>query len=382
LTSLRIIYFGTYRKNYARNRLMIDRLRSQGFDVVECHATLWKGLEDREQVARGGWLSPAFWLRAVRAYFHLIRSYFKAGDYDIMVVGYPGQADMPLARLLTWLRRKPLVWDIMMSIYLIALERKVDDHSPLSARLIHFVESLAIRLPDLLIVDTPEYASWYEKTYGVSEDKIRLLPLGADDRVFYPQPTNDVQPAKDRFRCVYYGTYIPNHGVQYILEAARLLQDHPEITFELIGRGPQLEAMQSLARDYGLSNVTFIEWLEEPELVKRVAQADVCLGTFGCTPQSLMTMQHKIQEGLAMARPLINGDSPVMRRSLQHGEHIYLCERENPQSLANAILDLQANPELRKRLAQKGYEYYVENLSMEKLAIKLAGYMREAAVRR
>lgn len=83
-----------------------------------------------------------------------------------------------------------------------------------------------------------------------------------------------------------------------------------------------------------------------------------------------------------MARPLINGDSPVMRRSLQHGEHIYLCERENPQSLANAILDLQANPELRKRLAQKGYEYYVENLSMEKLAIKLAGYMREAAVRR
>ena len=46
-----------------------------------------------------------------------------------------------------------------------------------------------------------------------------------------------------------------------------------------------------------------------------------------------MTIQNKIYEGLAMARPVVTGDSPTVRVVLQHGVNVWLCDRERPESL-------------------------------------------------
>ena len=346
-----------------------------GVEVVECHAALWKGLEDREQVAGGGWLKPGFWVRAISAYLRLIWRYLHVGRYDVLVVGYPGQPDIPLARLLSWLSRKPLVYDVMMSIYLIAQERGLEQSSSFSVRLIRSVERVACRLPDRLIIDTPEYSRWYQDNYGIPPEKIRLLPLGADDRLFKPLDCHEKDDSI--FLCLYYGTFIRNHAPGVIVEAARLLAGDPTIRFEMIGRGPEREKTVALANSYGLANLTFIEWMDVDELVQHAACADVILGTFGVTPQALMTMQHKIHEGLAMAKPVINGELPVMSSTLQHGETIYLCERQNPRALADAILTLRADQQLRLRLARQGYEFYQANLTFEIIGRKLAGYLEE-----
>jgi glycosyltransferase involved in cell wall biosynthesis len=378
---MRICYFGTYRANYVRNRLMIERLRGQGAEVVECHATLWRGLEDRQAVASGGWLSLDFWRRAATAYGQLLKRYRQIGDYDVLMVGYPGQPDLPLAWLLTRLRGKPLVWDVLMSIFLIAEERGLRGKSSLSLWLIRQLEQLACRLPDLLLIDTAEYAAWFHETYGVTDERVRLLPLGADDRVFRPLSSpgvarrNSSSEESEGFLCLYYGTFIPNHGVRVIIEAARRLRDYSDIRFELVGQGPEREKMVALAENYGLTNVTFVDWLEVEALVQRAASAEVLLGTFGITPQALLTMHNKIHEGLAMAKPVINGDSPVMRSTLQHGEHIFLCERENPQALAEAILTLRDDAVLRERLARQGYAYYREHFAFETIGRRLVEYL-------
>jgi glycosyltransferase involved in cell wall biosynthesis len=373
--ALRVCYFGTYRATYPRNRLNIERLRLNGVEVVECHAALWKGMEDREQVAGGGWLKPGFWLRGISAYLRLIWRYLHVGRYDVLVVGYPGQPDIPLARLLTWLSRKPLVYDVMMSIYLIAQERGLEQSSSFSLQLIRSIERLACRLPDRLIIDTPEYSRWYQDNYHIPPEKIRLLPLGADDRLFKPLDCHEKDDSI--FLCLYYGTFIHNHAPGVIVEAARLLAGDPTIRFEMIGRGPEREKTVALANSYGLANLTFIEWMEVDELVQRAACVDVILGTFGVTPQALMTMQHKIHEGLAMAKPVINGESPVMSSTLQHGETIYLCERQNPRALADGILTLRDDKQLRLRLARQGHEFYQANLTFEIIGRKLAGYLEE-----
>jgi glycosyltransferase involved in cell wall biosynthesis len=174
---------------------------------------------------------------------------------------------------------------------------------------------------------------------------------------------------------LYYGTFIPNHGVQTIIEAARLLSEETDVYFELIGNGPQHSQIVNLAQGYGLKNISFTEWMETPTLVERIDAADVILGTFGITPQALMTMQNKIHEGLAMGKPVITGASPVMRSTLQHGETIYLCERENPQSLAEAILTLRGHAEVREKLARQGYVFYWQHFSFEQLGRRLKQYL-------
>ena len=136
-SSLRVCYFGTYRAEYSRNRILIEGLRRNGVQVIECHERLWDGIEDRVETVQGGWKRPGFWWRVATVYARLLRRYWQIGGaYDVLVVGYPGQLDVFLARLLTWLQRKPLVWDIFMSIYLIALERGLDAKSRLGVDLL------------------------------------------------------------------------------------------------------------------------------------------------------------------------------------------------------------------------------------------------------
>jgi len=375
---LRVCYFGTYRAGYSRNASMIAALRTQNVEVVECHVPLWRGIEDRVQAASGGWRSPAFWLRAAHAYARLLRRYARCGEYDVLMVGYPGQFDVYLAWLLSRLRGKPLVWDVFMSIYLVALERGLAERSRFTIGLLRRIEALALRLPDLLIQDTAAYVDWLHTTHGIPRERFRLVPTGADDRIFRAQQPAQREPG---FTVLYYGTFIPNHGVRYIIEAARRLKSHPEIRFELVGRGPEQPAARQRAQEYGLDNIAFTEWLEKPALVERIAAADLCLGAFGTTPQSLMTVQNKIYEGLAMAKPVLTGDGPAVRAALKHGEHVYLVRRADGAALAEGILTLKEDPALRERLARQGRRIFRERYALKALGALAAGHLREAAGR-
>jgi glycosyltransferase involved in cell wall biosynthesis len=75
-------------------------------------------------------------------------------------------------------------------------------------------------------------------------------------------------------------------------------------------------------------------------------------------------VQNKIWEGLAMARPVISGDSAVVRESLTHGEQIYLVPREDPRALAEAITTLKQDPDLREKIAGAGYKRFLAGNSI------------------
>ncbi len=373
---MKVCYFGTYRANYSRNQIMLAGLKAVGVEVVECHIALWQSIEDRVEAASGRWASWRFIKRVLSTYIRLLRKYASLPkDYDIMVLGYPGQLDVFLARLLTWFHRKPLVLDLFMSIYLIALERRTNQRSQLSLWLLRWLEAFACRLPNRLICDTEAYVQWHGETHGLKPQKFVLVPTGADDRIF--QPLAQVIPEDELFHVLYYGSYIPNHGVETMLEAARLLQAHPQIYFEFIGQGPSRLAAEQYAKQHHLTNVKFINWLDQTSLCRKMAQADIILGAFGITPQSIMTIQNKIYEGLAMRKTVLTGDAPTIRAELKPNETIYLVERANPQTLAQGILTLQADPALRHRLAQQGYQQFQQAYSVEQIGRRLQTHLAQ-----
>ena len=359
---LTVCYFGTYRANYARNQIMIAGLRAAGVTVIECHMPLWKGVEDRVRITQGGWASLSFASRILSTYTQLLLKYFRLkADYDVMVLGYPGQIDVFLARLLTRLKGKPLVIDILMSVYLVAVERNLLESRPITRRVIRFLEGVGGYLPDLLIFNTKEYINWYHKTYNICLSNSCLVPMGVDDRVF--RPVEVTRATNGVVKVLYYGTFIQNHGVEYIIEAANLLRDKEYIHFELIGSGPTRNMAQTLVNKYQLKNVTFTGWVEKDQLPVKIAAADICLGVFSFTPQSYMTVHNKIYEGLAMRKAVVTGDSPTIRETFQHKTHLYLVERANPRALADALLTLQANPDLRARLAEEGHRKVANEFS-------------------
>lgn len=375
MRKIRVCYFGTYRSEYSRNRIMIEGLRRNGVDVIECHYQLWHGIEDRLKAASGYWLHPRFILRTARAYLNLIIRFLKIRDIDIVMIGYPGLPDVLLARILTWVRRKPLVWDIFMSVYLVGEERGPNTFNRITREFIHKLERISCSLPDRLIIDTRQYIQWFHDHYEIHEERFRLVPTGADNRYFKPIPSDHGD--QDVYYVTYHGTFIPNHGIPYIIEAAKLLTDHPNIHFELIGDGPAYNEARRLANSHNLENITFYGWLLRDELIPTLAKSDLILGAFGTTPQSIMTIQNKIFESLAMAKPTITGDSEVVREVFEHGTHIYLCEREDPQALAEAIKTVVFDRELCKKLSNNGYQIFMEKYTLDMIGSQCLDHLIE-----
>jgi glycosyltransferase involved in cell wall biosynthesis len=378
---MRVLYFGTYDRAFGRNRILADGLAANGVDVVECHVPLWRGTDDKLAKAAGRWFSLRFVLKTMRTYVTLLRTYWPLrSSYDVMVLGYTGQFDTLIARPLTWLARRPLVLDLCMSLYLIVAQRGLSREHRLTGRFVYGCEWLACRLPDLLILDTPEYVQYFCDTYGISADRFRLVPAGADDQIFRPLPP---RAPDNQFRVVFHGTFIPSgHGIEVILRAADYLRDHPEISFELIGDGQAKGAAVALAESLALPNVEFTGWVPKAELPARLAQADIILGVFGTTAHVFLTVPNKIFEGLAMRKPVITRDGPAVRRTLRHGEDLYLVDSDEPVALALAILDLQANRQLRKRLSENGYAKVAQKHTLTGLGHIFAQHLQELLSRR
>ena len=371
---LRICYFGTYRANFTRNQILLGGLRAQDDVIVhECHATLWHSIEDRVEQASGGWRSPRFWRRVVSTYWQLWRAYRRSPRYDVMLIGYPGQFDSYLARLLTWLRRKPVALDVHMSLYLVAEERGLTNKSPLTGRLIYLLEKGGLKLPNLLIAENGAYEGYYRQKYNLSAEKFRRVAHGADERVFHPRP---IEPPADSLRVTYHGTYLPSHGMDAIIGSAVLLRDRADIQFHFFGNGPERERIEQIAVSEGLQNVTFHGFVEMDKLLDNLARSHICLGVFGMTKQSNFTIQNKVWQGLAMGRAVVSGDSEVVRELLIDREEIYLVERNDAQALAEAISELEGDSELREQIAKGGYERFLVGNS-----IKAIGAATEEALR-
>ena len=379
---MRVCYLGTYDTEQSRNAIVIQGLRANGVEVVECHVPLWRNTEEKIRALRGGWRSPRFLWRIARSYLQLLRRYTRVGDYDAMVVGYAGHFDLFLARLLSLLSGKPLIFDVLVSLTETAVEDRglVQRGSPM-ARLLRLVDRWSCRLADRVLLDTEAHCRYFQQEFGLSPAKLHPVPVGADG-VYKRRPCP--QHGGNPFRVLYFGQYIPLHGVEHIVRAAGLLGDRRDIRFELVGKGQTYEGARALARKLGLRNMAFYPtWLPAEELIHRfILPADVCLGIFGLSPKAQRVVPYKVFVALAMAKPLITGDSPAAREVLINGETALLCPMGDPQALAQAILRLREDPSLRRRIAEGGHRTFQERFSPRAIGAVVKGILEEAILPR
>lgn len=374
---MKVCYFGTYDVEQSRNNVIIQGLRQNGVEVVECHARLWRNTADKIRSARRGLFNPGLLGRALGSYLRLLQRYVKIGDYDVMVVGYAGHFDLFLAKLLTIFSRRPLVFDALLSLTETVVEdRGLIQPGSLLARLVYLVDKYACRLADLVLLDTQAHVQHFQRDLDVRLDKLRWVPVGADEVYCRePLPLGESDP----FRVVYFGQYIPLHGVNYIVEAAKLLEKGPDIRFELVGDGQTYSQASSLAERLRVKNLIFHRtWLPPEDLIaEHIAPADVCLGAFGDSPKARRVVPIKVFVALAMGKPVITGDSPAAREVLNHGTDAILCEMADPQALAQAILLLKRDRPLREKIAEQGYLSFQSKFSSQVIGATVMNYLNE-----
>ena len=375
---VRVCYFGTYtmEEGYPRNRVIIEGLRRNGVEVTECHEDFWKDTSEKLEGVKAGYIKTT--LRLLRVYLSLIKKFMKIGPYDAMIVGYAGHIDIFLAKFLNILRHRPIIFDAFLSLYDTAvIDRKIVQAGSLKAKLLRMIDTWSCRMADAVMLDTQAHINYFVREFKLPSEKFHAVPVGSALTGSYSNKTSAGTGGKsikekDQLEVLYFGSYIPLHGVDVIIRAAKILQDEKDIIFTMIGKGQLLPEMKRLASDIGLKNINFIErFVEEAELVRYIQKSDICLGIFGQTDKALRVIPCKVYNCLDIGKSLITARNEATEGVLSHKDNAILCRPGDADDLAKAILILKNDAVLRDKIARNGREYFVNNFSSEAIGKKV-----------
>jgi len=333
---MRILYFGTYERDYPRNAQVIAALRGAGAEVTERHVSVW---EDSTHKWRAGIGTAA---RLALAEAELLRR--PEAGFDALIVGYPGHLDLAAARRVA--AGRPVVFNPLVSLYdtFVGDRGRFGPSSP-AGRILKAIDRHALRAADLVVADTRANAAFLADLASLPGDRVEVCLVGAEERVFVPG-WEPVQP----FEALFVGKLIPLHGVGTVLDAAEIASD---LRFRIVGSGqlgPLLEDRPA--------NVAHESWIDYEQLPRNLHGAGCALGVFGTSDKAGRVIPNKVFQALACGVPVITADTPAARELLVDGETALLLPPGDAPALATAVRRLAEDPALARRLAGGGLRTY------------------------
>jgi glycosyltransferase involved in cell wall biosynthesis len=338
---VRVLYFGTYQRDYPRNAQVISCLRGVGVEVVERHISVWEGKTQNWGAGAGAAAKVAFAEMRLTWPMH--------GPFDAIVVGYPGHFDMPRARRLA--KVCPLVFNPLVSLSdTLVTDRGRFAENSFAARFLTRLDRRALKLADLVVADTDAHGDFLAELGGIDRSRVVTAFVGAEERLF-----RAAWRPPERFTCLFVGKLIPLHGLETILEAARLA---PEIPFRIVGSG-QLDATMAIRPE----NVAWERWLDYDQLPGAYWEAGCALGVFGTSAKTSRVIPNKAFQAIACGTPLVTADTPAARELFVDGENALLVPPGDPVALAAAVRRLASDPALAAHIGAEGRASYERDAS-------------------
>ena len=295
---------------------------------------------------------------AIRNLSKLLKFLLLRKNYDIIIVGMIGQFIAPIIAKLT---KKPIIFYPFISLYGTVVEdRGYFSKDSLLGKLSLYLDRKSVLVSEKCILDTYEHIRYWTEDLNLPREKFERVFVGSNDEIFYPRQRTRKEDGD--FSVRFYGSYIPAQGVEIIIEAANVLKKDNKIKFSLLGKGgPNYEDCRNLAKQLRLGNITFLDTVPLYELPDFIKNADVILGMFSSTKKFNTSIANKVYQAWAMKMPTITAESDGCKDLLVHRENAMLSKQMDPKSLAEAILELKNNPELRNKIAINGYKTFKEN---------------------
>jgi glycosyltransferase involved in cell wall biosynthesis len=216
---------------------------------------------------------------------------------------------------------------------------------------------------------------------GAAPNDVVVIPNGVNTGIYRPDAARPELPDwNGRFICLYAGTQGYIHAVETVLGAAERLRDHPDILFALFGGGSEKGALVAEAERRKLENIRFMPPRPPAELAGCIARADVALATLRDCPLSESALPVKMLTYLACGTPVLLSGRGVAAEVLRESRAGLCLEPEDPEGLAEAILRLKEDTELRARLGGRGRDFVLQRYCRQRFAAQVAGVLENVVL--
>jgi glycosyltransferase involved in cell wall biosynthesis len=290
----------------------------------------------------GVWSRLGLLTRWLLAYPPLLYRYLRLPPHELVIVAYPGAIDVlvlwPFARL----RGTPIVWDVFLSLYdtIVRDRRLLRRWFPLAWG-IYSLEWLAARAASRPFLDTEAHARYFSRLFRLDQKLVGSVPVGVEDSAFALDAADESHAPSEGFTVLFYGQFIPLHGLDVVVEAAALLaREARDVQWVIIGHGQEADRIDAHLAALELTTVTRVKWVDYNDLARWIRKADVCLGIFGTTEKAHNVVPNKVYQALAMGRRVITSDTNAQRELLSYGAAPWLTfvPAGDAVALAHAIL--------------------------------------------
>jgi glycosyltransferase involved in cell wall biosynthesis len=219
---------------------------------------------------------------------------------------------------------------------------------------------------------------------GVPADKVTVIPNAGDLDLFSPDIDGSEQSErlglKDRFTAIYFGAMGLANGLEYVIEAARILAErhNNHIVLVLLGSGGKRAELEKLANEYKLKNVIFSNPAPDKEQLARiVAGCDVCLTIYRASKEHTWS-PNKMFDALAAGKPVLINVPGWLGETIEKNSCGRCLDANRPQMLADALEELAGNPELCRQMGKNARELAEREFDRIKLAKHFENVLIEA----
>lgn len=222
-------------------------------------------------------------------------------------------------------------------------------------RLLTPLEARNARSADVVICTSDYSARQAARAYGISPERLRIVPEGIDVPGWSSVCGSGRRHQADRSPSL----VILSVARQYrrkntasLIRAFGTVRDrHPRVQLRIVGEGPELDRLDSLASRLGLGDsVRFVGSVGGlDELQREYASADIF-----CLPSLQEGFGIVFLEAMAAGLPIVAARAGSVPEVAPHGEVALLVEPGNDAALARALERLLADCGLRRRLGGAG----------------------------
>lgn len=189
---------------------------------------------------------------------------------------------------------------------------------------------------------------------GVDSEKVSVIPNMCKNDMFYPrEPEKDIfkqfSLSRDKFKVIHFGAMGPANRLEYLIEAAKILQDRQEKDVEIIilGDGMVKEDLQEDVRRSGLEELVHFIDSKPISITSDIVNSCECtVVSFKNLPVLQTNSPNKLFDSLAAGKPVIVNSAGWTKEMVEQYECGMYVDPDIPEELVNAILLLKSNKEL------------------------------------
>lgn len=280
----------------------------------------------------------------------LFQSLWKERPAAAIIYGYSGRKKI-LAILSCFILGIPLVFRGTATL--------LESRSPLKEFFKKIILGLLFKFFKAVLVGGTLNKKYY-LNYGVKPENAFFVPFTVDVKRFLQlaeQPINKTDLAKkfgltSAITALFVGNLITKKGPHILLPAFKeVARKNPEISLLVAGDGALLPELKRYAMENGLENrVIFLGFLNQKQVPEAYAVSD-----FAIFPSLFdETWARAVNEAMAYGLPIIASRKVGATGDIiKDGINGFVIPENDFSALAEKILQLAENPELRKKMGQK-----------------------------